>query len=188
MAKKTMNTASLELGAESERRLPPLLRRSWYRLNQTFRRRIALLDLTPDQYTILRWLTEHSAGLTQKDLAGLMASDPNTITATLNRMQESGMVARATNANDKRANIVTIRSEGRAAYEQARTVAVELEAEVLNGIPLQQRQTFLRNLGRLAEACDAAYENTRQPAGDGPAKSDAPDPKRKGARRIATEV
>ncbi|MES2573088.1 MAG: hypothetical protein V4710_23900, partial [Verrucomicrobiota bacterium] len=40
------------------KRLPPLLRRAWYGLNQAFRQRVAHLGITPDQYSILRWLSE----------------------------------------------------------------------------------------------------------------------------------
>src|SRR5215217_6070185 len=60
-----------------QRRLPPLLRRAWYSLNQTFRQRIAHLGITPDQYSILRWLHEgDTRGLTQQSITDLMASDP----------------------------------------------------------------------------------------------------------------
>ena len=47
------------------KRLPVLLRRAWYGLNQAFRQRIAHLDLTPDQFCILRWLSRaiHRASL-----------------------------------------------------------------------------------------------------------------------------
>ena len=37
------------------KRLPVLLRRAWYGLNQSFRQRIAHLGVTPDQFSILRW-------------------------------------------------------------------------------------------------------------------------------------
>src|SRR4051812_47942191 len=77
------------------KRLPPLLRRAWYGLNQTFRQRVAHLGLTPDQYSILRWLSEgEAAGLTQRQITKLMASDPNTITSTLARMEKAGMISR----------------------------------------------------------------------------------------------
>jgi MarR family len=83
-------------------RLALLLRRAWYGLNQTFRRRIAGAGVTPDQFTILRWLGEHPEGLTQRVLADLMASDPNTITAILTRMQKAGLVERRAHADDAR--------------------------------------------------------------------------------------
>ena len=49
--------------AAHRRRLAPLLRRTWYSLNQTFRRRIAHAGLTPDQFSVLRWLSASRAYL-----------------------------------------------------------------------------------------------------------------------------
>src|ERR1043166_7463798 len=81
--------------AAGPKRLPVLLRRAWYGLNQAFRQRIAHLDITPDQFSILRWLNEGDPrGLTQRTLTDLMASDPNTITSTLSRMEAAGLITR----------------------------------------------------------------------------------------------
>src|SRR6059058_4437153 len=86
-----------------QKRLPPLLRRAWYGLNQTFRQRVAHLNLTPDQYSILRWLSEgDAAGLTQRAITELMASDPNTITSTLSRMEKAQMISRHPHEKDRR--------------------------------------------------------------------------------------
>ena len=64
------------IDSPSRRRLPPLLRRSWYGLNQAFRRRIAHLDLTPDQFTVLRTHTTEDVSITggkvDKERAGLV--------------------------------------------------------------------------------------------------------------------
>src|SRR3954469_25322598 len=91
------------------KRLPVLLRRAWYGLNQAFRQRVAHLGITPDQFSILRWLSEGDPqGLTQRMLTDLMASDPNTITSTLARMEKSGLIARLPHESDRRANRVKI--------------------------------------------------------------------------------
>jgi DNA-binding MarR family transcriptional regulator len=79
----------------AQRRLPPLLRRAWYSLNQAFRRRILHLGITPDQFTVLRWLHEDEGhGMTQRALSDLMASDPNTVTSVLHRMEQAGLIER----------------------------------------------------------------------------------------------
>ena len=79
--------ADMPLDAPGRRRLPVLLRRAWYGLNQAFRRRIAGMGLTPDQFTVIRTLLEAEPdGLTQKALANAMSSDPNTIASLLERM------------------------------------------------------------------------------------------------------
>jgi DNA-binding MarR family transcriptional regulator len=136
------------------RRLPPLLRRAWYGLNQSFRQRIAHLGITPDQYSILRWLKEGDPrGLTQSELTELMASDPNTITSTVSRMEAAGLVSRHPHETDRRARRVRIEKRGEVAYGEARGEAERLQAEVLEALPVRRREVFLEDLARVAAAC-----------------------------------
>src|SRR5579872_924961 len=84
---------ALPIDAPERRRLPPLLRRCWYNLNQTFRRRISHIGVTPDQFTVMRTLLEgNPKGLTQRELTDIMSSDPNTIASLLERMEALGLV------------------------------------------------------------------------------------------------
>lgn len=141
------------------KRLPPLLRRAWYGLNQVFRQRIAHLEITPDQFSILRWLTEgDESGLTQRELTELMSSDPNTITSTLSRMERAGLIARAPHERDRRANRVTLQPGGRETFEQARQVALALQTQILSALPPERREEFLLELEVVANSCAAASQ------------------------------
>lgn len=141
----------------SPRRLPPLLRRAWYSLNQTFRHRIAHLGITPDQYSILRWLHEGDArGLTQQTLTDLMASDPNTITSILQRMEKAGLLARHPHESDRRARRVRIEAPGHRAFAEAFKIARKLQEEILAVLPESRRERFLADLDTVAEACSEA--------------------------------
>src|SRR5437773_4746946 len=100
---KKKSVAAQPIDAPERRRLPPLLRRAWYGLNQAFRRRIAHLGLTPDQFTIMRTLLENE-GITQSELTELMSSDPNTVASLLERMARAGLVERRAHEKDRRAN------------------------------------------------------------------------------------
>src|SRR4026209_1111014 len=101
---KTRVPGMLPIDAPERRRLPPLLRRAWYGLNQAFRRRLAHLAVTPDQFTVMRTLLEGDPqGLTQRELTQLMSSDPNTVASLLQRMEEAGLVDRKPHEKDKRA-------------------------------------------------------------------------------------
>lgn len=141
--------------ASPPRRLPPLLRSAWFGLNQTFRRRIAYLGLTPNQYTVLRWLTENQpSGLTQRDLTTLMASDPNTIVATLQRMEAAGWIARQIHPADRRKHQIHIRPPGSRIYAKARVHALALQADVLALIPPADQPQFLEHLARIAAYCN----------------------------------
>ncbi len=142
------------------KRLPVLLRRAWYGLNQSFRQRIAHLEVTPDQFSILRWLSEGDPqGLTQRALTDLMASDPNTITSTLSRMEKAGLIARQPHERDRRAHRVQLQPAGRRTFEKARTAAMELQDQVLATLPASRRTKFLEDLEAIAEACGTALEN-----------------------------
>ena len=153
-------TALIEaLPVFERKRLPPLLRRAWYGLNQAFRQRITHLEITPDQYSILRWLSEGDPhGLTQRALTDLMASDPNTITSTLSRMEGAGLISRHPHELDRRAHRVRLPPPGRRSFQNAKKIAVELQEQVLKALPPARRIRFLEELETIADACGAAAE------------------------------
>lgn len=147
----------------SRRRLPPLLRRAWYGLNQAFRRRLAHLELTPDQFTVMRTLLE-AEGITQRELAHTISSDPNTVAALVNRMEKAGLLERETHEQDRRANRLRLSRRGKTKYEKARLVAVELQSEVLRVLPESRREEFLEQLELLGEACRKIAVAASRPA------------------------
>ena len=142
---------------ETSRRLPPLLRRAWYSLNQAFRRRIAHLGITPDQYSILRWLQEgDTRGLTQQTITDLMASDPNTITSILRRMEKAGFLSRHPHETDRRARRVRLEPKGHRIFAEAFEIALRLQEEALSVLPESRRARFLADLDAIAEVCSGA--------------------------------
>ncbi len=157
------STIATELPVDSpdRRRLPPLLRRAWYGLNQAFRRRIIHTGLTPDQFTALRNLSEAGrTGLIQSELTAQMSSDPNTIASLVDRMNKAGLIDRAPDADDRRAYRLKINATGRKRYTEARRVAVELQEAVMQSIPAADREMFLSQLNSVADACLAAAEKS----------------------------
>jgi DNA-binding MarR family transcriptional regulator len=150
---------TIPIDSPGQKRLPPLLRRAWYGLNQAFRRRISHIGITPDQFTILRWLIEdESLGLTQRQLGELMSSDPNTITSLLTRMEIADLIRRKPHETDRRSKRIRIRPAGRKAYQRGRQVAIELQAEIMAILPLDRREEFLATLESVADACRDAVD------------------------------
>jgi len=146
--------ADMPLDAPGRRRLPVLLRRAWYSLNQAFRRRIVGMGLTPDQFTVIRTLLESGPdGLTQKALANAMSSDPNTIASLLERMETNGLVQRRPHEKDRRANRVELLPLAREKYEAIRDEAITLQSQVLEQLTEAERETFLVQLETIAGAC-----------------------------------
>ena len=145
------------------RRLPPLLRRAWYGLNQAFRRRIAHLGITPDQYSIMRWLTEGDRkGLSQREISDLMAADANTVAAIVRRMESAGWIGREVHEADRRAHRVQITPVGRRKFTAARRIAVALQDEILAVLPADERDAFLNRLETLADSCQDAADATKK--------------------------
>ena len=147
----------MPLDAPDRRRLPPLLRKAWYSLNQAFRRKLAGEGITPDQFTALRWLVEKEGSpMTQKELADLMSSDPNTIASLVKRMEDADLLEREVSKKDRRANDVKVTTAGKNAYLRARQSAVDLQVEVLGDLTVRQAEDFLRSLEKVADAAGQA--------------------------------
>ena len=152
---------ALAIDSPLRRRLPLLLRRAWYGLNQAFRRRIAHLGLTPDQFTVIRTLIEaEPRGLTQQELTERMASDANTVASLVRRMEEAKLLFRRPHETDGRANLLQPRAAGRRQFAQARLVATQLQTEVLRGLPETERERSLELLAFIADACQQAAEDS----------------------------
>jgi DNA-binding MarR family transcriptional regulator len=148
-----------DVDSPDRRRLPPLLRQAWYRLNQAFRRRIAHTGATPDQFTALRCLTEGDPlGITQRQLTGAMSSDPNTIASLLERMETAGWVQRKPHESDRRAYRIRLKPAGKKKYEELRALAVDLQQSVLDSLPAARREQFLSDLAVVADACGTAAD------------------------------
>jgi len=158
-SRQDLRLPQLPLDSPERKRLPPLLRRAWYSLNQAFRRRTAHLEITPDQFTVMRTLLEHD-GSTQRELTQLMSSDPNTIASLLERMETAGLLVRKSHEKDRRANRLHLQPAGKRRYEEAREIALALQKEVLSVVPEDQREAFLAHLGLVADACLVSAQNS----------------------------
>jgi len=161
MAARKHSKPAPPIDSPDRRRLPPLLRRAWYGLNQAFRRRIAPTGATPDQFTALRCLTEADPkGITQGELTQMMSSDPNTIASLVERMEAAGWVERRAHEKDRRAYRIRLKPSGKRLYLEMRRLAVDLQAGVLAVLPEAQREGFLTQLAAVADACREAAEQS----------------------------
>lgn len=158
----------LPVDAPDRRRLPPLLRKAWYGLNQAFRRQIAHTRATPDQFTAMRCLIESDEmGISQKELTVMMSSDPNTVASLLERMQTNGWLEKRPHEKDRRAYRIRMKPAGKKKYEELRGIAVDLQTDVLKALPEERREQFLEDLTAVAEACREAAQRSanRRPNG-----------------------
>ncbi|MES2568430.1 MAG: MarR family winged helix-turn-helix transcriptional regulator, partial [Verrucomicrobiota bacterium] len=99
-----------------------------------------------------------STGSTQRALTDLMASDPNTITSTLSRMETAGLISRKPHELDRRAHRVRIQPDGLSAFEKAKAIAIDLQETVTAPLPAGRREKFFEELEAIADACAAVAE------------------------------
>jgi len=152
---------NLPIDSPERKRLPLLLRRAWYGLNQAFRRQISHAGATPDQFTALRTLNEgDSMGLTQSELVRAMSSDPNTVASLLERMENNRWLQRKPHETDGRAKRILLLPAGKKIYNELRDCAVDLQGDILMTLPESQRNTFLEELAKVADACHEAAKKT----------------------------
>ena len=136
---------------DKNRRLPPLLRSCWIKLNTTFQKRLLPFGITPDQYTALRWIYERRARETnQVTLATLMFTDANNISGLLSRMVKSGLIERMASSSDHRMKYLKLTPAGLKKFNATRPVALSLEEEVLTGLNTADKEIFLHLLNRLS--------------------------------------
>lgn len=95
-------------------------------------------------------------GLTQSGLNRLIASDPNTIAALVERMEGVGWITRVRHEQDRRANRLRLLPAGRETYQRVRQIAIALQTEVLGGWTERKREEFLADLAGVAERCRKA--------------------------------
>ena len=136
------------------KRFPLLLRSAWFGLNQSFRIYLKPFGLTPDQFTVLRWLYEKKGEcIRPSDLAKLMSSDNNTITSIINRMETNGWVKRSPHIHDQRAKQLVIQEAGEALYFKGQAVAHTLEDEIMNSLSEAERLMYLEFMHKVSRAC-----------------------------------
>ncbi|WP_424186097.1 MarR family winged helix-turn-helix transcriptional regulator [Actinokineospora sp. G85] len=107
------------------------------------------MGLTHPQYLVMLALWGRSP-LTGKELCGLLALDPGTLTPLLKRLEAAGYLRRDRHRDDERALAVTLTDEGRALREQA----LEIPPRVVSalGMPVSELESLHAALTRVIAA------------------------------------
>jgi len=133
-----------------EHRFPVLLRTAWFSLNKSFRELLRETEVTPVQFTILRWLSEHkTSSLHQSDLAELTASNQNNIADLVDRLETLEWVETERDENDFRRKIINLTPLGKKIYEDSRVIALELQMRTMKCFRNDQSSRLLDTLARV---------------------------------------
>jgi DNA-binding MarR family transcriptional regulator len=86
----------------------------------------------------------------QTELARMVGLDKTTMVVTVDDLEAQGLVKRRPSKSDRRARLITVTREGRRKVEVADRVLDRVREDVLAALPAEEREVFLRALGRLA--------------------------------------
>ena len=131
------------MNKRKQKTFPPALRACWIKLNSTFGKRLQPTGITPDQYSVLRWIHElDQKAIYQKDLAKLLFTDPNNIASLLYRMEKNGLIRRNSVHSDKRKKLVVATKLGKEKWLLCRQIALDVEKALTSTLSTEEK-TFI---------------------------------------------
>jgi len=128
----------------------------WLRLAQqaafeAFHRRMAPLGLTPGRMGVLL-LLDANPEIRQAALAEALRIKPSNLTVLLASLEQEGLIRRAEDAANRRANLLRLTPAGRVLLRRARLAEAEVEAMLAEGLAPEERAALLAALKRVAGA------------------------------------
>jgi DNA-binding MarR family transcriptional regulator len=103
------------------------------------------IGLTPALFAVLNFLLARE-GAIQQQIGAAMGIDPSTMVALIDELERAGLAKRRPHPTDRRAREVVITPKGRRTVERGRSLAREVEDDVLKGLPSAERRELLRLL------------------------------------------
>lgn len=86
---------------------------------------------------------------TQKELADTIGIDKTTMVVTIDELEQAGLAERRPSETDRRARVIHVTSAGRKAVERGDQLALDVQEDVLAGLPARQRAPFMAALSEL---------------------------------------
>jgi DNA-binding MarR family transcriptional regulator len=109
------------------------------------------LQLRPVEFTILQLVYENTPVTATKVAKALAVTTPG-VTIWLDRLEERGLLVRERSDIDRRAQNLTITSEGRALVRSALTRLLDAERELVVGLSDGERRMLLELLQKVARS------------------------------------
>ncbi|ODT72664.1 MAG: MarR family transcriptional regulator [Pelagibacterium sp. SCN 63-23] len=118
-------------------------------------RQLAPHGISPAYMPVLFALPD-GAALSQKELARRAAVEQPTMTATLNRMERDGFIARRANPADGRSMLVSLTEKAMARIDIVNQVVSTINLQALAPLDPEERICFLALLRRVIAALEAS--------------------------------
>jgi len=110
--------------------------------------------LTPRQFAILAAI-EANQGLSQTGLVENTGIDRSTLADIIRRMLDKGLIQRERTADDARAYAVHLTRKGGNMLKKMRPYADEVDRQIVQAIPSEQRKLFLSLLNHMVDTLSA---------------------------------
>jgi MarR family transcriptional regulator for hemolysin len=143
-----METLPLEIGETA------------HALRKSFDRRAASMGATRAQWKVLFKLSR-KPGLRQVELADLLEVEPITLCRIIDRLEESELVERTRDPDDRRAWRLHVTARARPLIEKLQALGAELAAEAFAGIDPRDIETTRLVLARVRENVGRSAPNNR---------------------------
>jgi DNA-binding MarR family transcriptional regulator len=123
-------------------------RRASLTILQVVFERMATLGLRPVEFSMLS-LIHHNPGITSRRLSEALAIQPPNLVGKVANMLQRGWITRQTDAQDKRALVLTLSPEGLAIIEKAEKLAEELEKAASVQLTEDERSSLIMLLKKV---------------------------------------
>ncbi|WP_055590034.1 MarR family winged helix-turn-helix transcriptional regulator [Streptacidiphilus griseoplanus] len=126
-----------------------LLNRTGHVLQTRMAAALAEVGLTARMHCVLVHALEEER--TQIQLAEIGDMDKTTMVVTVDALEEAGLAERRPSSRDRRARIIAVTEEGAEVARRSQQIADRVHEEVLEALPEEEREVFVRAMTRLAE-------------------------------------
>jgi DNA-binding MarR family transcriptional regulator len=125
------------------------LRAAYLTMHRRANAEFARFGLTADQFVLLTALAERDE-VTQKELACRTASDANTMSEMLGRLERRGLIARERDADDGRARRVSLTASGRESQRRAWDGVATFRGTLAGLVPSGELRNLVGQLRQIA--------------------------------------
>lgn len=119
-------------------------------LHQQMREGTERAGINPSYRPFIHFLNEHD-GVTQLDLVKVTHLAAPTVSVTLQKMEQEGLVTRRIDPEDQRQVLVYITGAGRDLHQKVREQIVKTEQRALSGVTEEERQQLLAILSHMRD-------------------------------------
>ncbi|MBZ0335455.1 transcriptional regulator SlyA [Marinobacter sp. JH2] len=117
--------------------------------------RLKDLGVTQARWSTMVYLKEGGEGLTQRELASLMAIENPTLVRLLDSLEQQNLIERRACPKDRRARRLHLTDEGVSFMEELTERANELREEMLDGISDKEIESALTVFHKIMENAEA---------------------------------